>query len=144
MDYLKDSFDTGQTEDGVFNSKSIYGYRSSYSLPDPEHHESSYNLRSQWGPGKKPLQPPLFRKESTSELTAKTKESDRISTTQLGLSQSLIVQKATDNNVTLKGYPKKFCGLFGQKAHKTHQMILFHHKRGGLSLTIRPKADLQP
>ena len=114
MDYLKDSFDTGQTEDGFLNSKSIYGYRSSYSLP-------------------------LFRKESTSELTAKTKESDRISTTQLGLSQSLIVQKATDNNVTLKGYPKKFCGLFGQKAHKTHQMILFHHKRGGLSLALRAK-----
>ena len=37
MEYLKDSFDTGQIEDGFSNSKSIKGYRSSYSLPDPEH-----------------------------------------------------------------------------------------------------------
>ena len=35
MEYLKDSFDTGQIEDGFSNSKSIKGYRSSYSLPDP-------------------------------------------------------------------------------------------------------------
>ena len=46
MEYLKDSFDTGQIEDGFSNSKSIKGYRSSYTLPDPEHHESSYSLRS--------------------------------------------------------------------------------------------------
>ena len=26
--------------------------------------------------------------------------------------------------------------MFGQKAHKTHQMILFHPKRGCLSLTL--------
>ena len=73
MEYLKDSLDTGQIEDGFSNSKSITGYRSSYSLPDPEQHESSNNLLTQWDPGKKPLQSPLFRKESTSELTAKTK-----------------------------------------------------------------------
>ena len=79
MEYLKDSFDTGQTEDGLFNSKSIKGYRSSYSLPSPKQHESSYNLLTQWDPGEKPLQPPLFWKESTSELTAKTKGSHRIS-----------------------------------------------------------------
>ena len=81
MEYLKDSFDTGQIEDGFFNSKSIKGYRSSYSLTDPEHHESSYNLPTQWDPREKPLQPPLIRKESTSELTAKTKGRDRIFTT---------------------------------------------------------------
>ena len=103
MEYLKHSFDTGQIEDGFSNSKSIKGYRSSYSLPDPEHHESSYNLLTQWDPGEKPLQPPLFRKESTSEFTAKTKGSDRIFTTKLDLSQSLMVQEGAHNlNVTLK------------------------------------------
>ena len=73
MEYLKDSLDTGQIEDGFSNSKSIKGYRSSYSLPDSEQHESSYNLHTQWDPGEKPLQPPLFWEEGTSELTAKTK-----------------------------------------------------------------------
>ena len=48
-----------------------------------------------------------------------------------------MVQKVTSNsNVTLKGYPKKFWGLVGQKAHKKHQMILFHPKRGGSSLSL--------
>ena len=40
MEYLKDSLDTGQTEGGFFNFKSIKEYRGSYSLPDPEHLES--------------------------------------------------------------------------------------------------------
>ena len=132
MEYLKDSFDTGQIEDGFSNSKSIKGYRSSYSLPDPEHHESSYNLLTHWDPGEKPLQPPLFRKESTSELTAKTKGSDRILTTRLGLSQSLMIQEGTHNlNVTLKGYPEKFWGLFGQEAHKPQQIKLFNLQKRG-------------
>ena len=48
MEYLRDSFDTGQIEDGLSNSKSIKGYRSSYFLPDPEQHESSYSMGS-WG-----------------------------------------------------------------------------------------------
>ena len=69
MQYLKNSLDTGQIEDGFSNSKSIQGYRSSYSLPDPEQHESFYNLLTQWDPGEKPLPPPLFRKESTSAKT---------------------------------------------------------------------------
>ena len=47
MEYLKDSFDTGQIEDGFSNSKSNKGYRRSYSLTDPEHHESSYSLWSE-------------------------------------------------------------------------------------------------
>ena len=137
MEYLKDSFDTGQIEDGFSNSKSIKGYRSSYSLPDPDHHESSYNLLSQWDAGEKPLQTPLFRKERTSDLTTKTKGSDTIFTTKLGLSLSLMVQEGTHKlDVTLKGYPKKFWGLFGQQAHKTQQITLFHPKRGGLSLTL--------
>ena len=111
MEYLKDSFDTGQIEHGLSNSKSIKRYRSSSSLPDPEQHESSYNLLSQWDPGEKPLQPPLFRKESTSELTAKTKGSDRIFTIKWGLSQSLMVQEGTHNpNVTLK-VPQRNSGV---------------------------------
>ena len=94
----KGSLDTGQIEDGFFNFKSIKGYRSSYCLVDPEHHESSYNLLTLWDPGEKLLQPPLFWKESTSELAAQTKESDRIFTTKLGLFQSLMVQAG---NLTL-------------------------------------------
>ena len=83
------------------------------------------------------MQPPLFRKESTSELTAKTKGHDRIFTTKLGLSQSLMVQEGTHNlNVTLKGYSKKFWGLFGWKAHKTHKSHYFTPKEDGLSLTV--------
>ena len=51
---------------------------------------------------------------------------DRIFTTELGLSQSLIVQEGTHKlNVTLKCYPKKFWGLFGQKAHKIQPITLF-------------------
>ena len=63
--YIKyGQFDLQETaiEDGFFNSKSIKQYRSSYYLPDLEQHESSYNLLTQWDPGLKPLQPPLFRK----------------------------------------------------------------------------------
>ena len=41
MEYLRDSFDTRQIEDGFSNSKLIKGYRSSCFLPDPEPHESS-------------------------------------------------------------------------------------------------------
>ena len=50
MEYLKDSWDTGQTEDGSFNFKSIKEYGGSYSPPDPEHLESSYNLLTEWDP----------------------------------------------------------------------------------------------
>ena len=52
---MKDSYDTGQVEDGFSNSKSIRGHRSSYFLPDSGQHESSYNLLTQWDPGEKPL-----------------------------------------------------------------------------------------
>ena len=55
---------------------------------------------------------------------------DRIFTIKLGLSQSLMAHKGTHNpNVTLKGFPKKFWGLFGQKAHKTQPITLSHSKR---------------
>ena len=43
------------------------------------------------------LQLPLLWKESTSELTAKTKGSDKIFTIKLGLYQSLMLQEATLN-----------------------------------------------
>ena len=137
MEYWKDSLNTGQIEDRFSNSKSFKRYRGSYSLPDPEQHESSCNLLTQWDPGKKLLPFSLFRKESTSELIPKTKGSDRIFTIKLGLSQSLIVHEGTHNpNVTLKGYPKKFWGLFCQKAHKTQQITLSQPQKGGLSLTL--------
>ena len=48
-----------------------------------------------------------------------------------------MVQEGTPNlNVTLKGYPRKFWGLLDKVAHKTQQMIQYHPKRGGLSLTL--------
>ena len=53
IEYLNDSFDTGPIEDGFSNFNPIKGYRSSYSLPDPEHHENSYNIVTQWDPGEK-------------------------------------------------------------------------------------------
>ena len=55
---------------------------------------------------------------------------DRIFTTKLGLSQSLMVQEGAHNlNVALKGYPRKFWGLFGQKSHQTQQITLFHAQK---------------
>ena len=61
----------------------------------------------------------------------------RIFTTKLGLSQSLMLQEGPHNlNVTLKGYPKKFWSLFGQKPHKTQQITLFEPQKGGLSSTL--------
>ena len=57
MEYLKDSLDTGQTEGGFFNFKSIKEYRDSYSLPDHEHLESRYNLLTEWDPGEKTWKP---------------------------------------------------------------------------------------
>ena len=48
-----------------------------------------------------------------------------------------MVQEGTNNpNVTLKGYPKKFWGLFGQKADKTQQITLSQPQKGGLSLSL--------
>ena len=53
-----------------------------------------------------------------------------------------MVQEAAHNtNVTLKGYPRKFWGLFGLKAQKTQEITLKHNKshysnaKEGLSLT---------
>ena len=63
-------------------------------------------------------------------------ESDRTFTIKLGLSQSLMIHEGTHNpNVTLNSSPKKFWGLFGQKAYKTQQITLSHPQNGGLSLT---------
>ena len=56
-----------------------------------------------------------------------------------------MVREGTHNlNVTLKGYPKKFWGLFGQKAHKTHQITLFHPKKEVFLNPNEPQTDLQP
>ena len=65
MAYLKYSIDN---EDGFSNSRSIKQYGSSYSLPDPEQHESRYNLLTQWDPGEKPLQSALFRNAIATEI----------------------------------------------------------------------------
>ena len=47
-----------------------------------------------------------------------------------------MVHEGTHNpNVTQKGYPKKFWGLFGQKAHKIQQITLFQPQKECLSLT---------
>ena len=65
------------------------------------------------------------------------KFSDRIFTTKLGLSQSLMVKEGTHNiNLTLKDDSEKFWCLFGQKAHKTQQIRLIQYPKGGLSLTL--------
>ena len=65
----------------------------------------------------------------------------------LGLSQSLILQEeAAKLNVTLKGYLKKFCCLFGKIAHKTQQIITtFQPKKRCLIINpSEPRTDLQP
>ena len=69
----------------------------------------------------------------------------------MGLSQSLMVQEGAHNpHVTLKGYPKKFWGLTGQKGHKTQQITLktqqitlFHPKRRFILNPNVPTTDLQ-
>ena len=53
-----------------------------------------------------------------------------------------MAQERTHNlNLTLKGYPKKFWGLFGQKAHQRQQITLFHPPKEGLSLTPMSQAQ---
>ena len=48
-----------------------------------------------------------------------------------------MVHEGTHNpNLTLKGYAKKFWGLFGRTAHKTQQIKLSQPPKGGLSLTL--------
>ena len=70
------------------------------------------------------LKPLLFRKGDTSELTTKTKGSDRILPYKVGLCLSLMDQGLIPNlNVTLRGYPKKFWGLFGSSHNTTNLLI---------------------
>ena len=48
-----------------------------------------------------------------------------------------MVHEGTHNpNLTLKGYAKKFWGLFGRTAHKTQQIKRSQPPKGGLSLTL--------
>ena len=55
-----------------------------------------------------------------------------------------MVYEGTHNpKVTLKGYPEKFWGLFGQKGHKTQQITLLPPK---MRFILSPKeqwTDLQ-
>ena len=69
MEYLKDSLDNGQTEDGFFNFKSIKEHKGSYSCPDPEYLGSSYNLLIEWEPGEntRHLEPTLWQISSIVE-----------------------------------------------------------------------------
>ena len=70
---------------------------------------------------------------------------DRIFTIKLGLSQLLMVHEGIYKvNVILKGYPEKFWGLLGQKAHKPQQLTLSQPKRGFLLNPNKPQIDLQP
>ena len=62
----------------------------------------------------------------------------------------MVQEGAHNSNVTLKGYPKKFWGLFGQKAHKpeqitlkTEQITLFHPKKRFILNPNIPRTDLQ-
>ena len=43
----------------------------------------------------------------------------------------MLQEETTKLNVTLKGYPKKFWGLFGKIAHKTQQITPYQPKKGG-------------
>ena len=43
MEYLKDTLDTQQTEDGLYKFKSNKAHRGPYSSSDPEYLGSSYN-----------------------------------------------------------------------------------------------------
>ena len=62
-----------------------------------------------------------------------------------------MVQEGAHNpNLTLKGNPKKFWGLFDQKAHKTQQItlktqqiILFHPEKWFILNPNIPRTDLQ-
>ena len=47
-EYLEDSLDTGQTEDGLYKFKSIQDPRGPYSPSDPEYIGSSYYLLIEW------------------------------------------------------------------------------------------------
>ena len=145
MVYVKDSLDTEQIEDGFSNSKSIKGYRGSYPLPDPEQHETSYNLLTEWDPREKLLQCPLFRKESTSELTAKTKGSDRIFIIKLDLSQSLIVHEGTHNPILTLKVTQRNSGvcLVRQLTNTTNHTISTPERRSILNPN-EPWTDLQP
>ena len=64
---------------------------------------------------------------------------------------TLMDKRQTRNpNLTLKGFPEKFCSLFGQKAHKTQQITLktqqitlFHPKRRFILSPNIPRTDPQ-
>ena len=53
-EYLEDTLDTGQTEDGLYRFKSIQDNRGLYSSSDPK---SSYNLLIEWETGEMTWEP---------------------------------------------------------------------------------------
>ena len=57
MEYLEDTLDTGQTENGLYKFKSILDHRGPYSPSDPEYLGSSYNLLIEWEAGEMTWEP---------------------------------------------------------------------------------------
>ena len=57
MEYLEDTLDTGQTEDGLHIFKSIKDHRGPYSSSDPKYLGSSYNLLMEWKAGEMTWEP---------------------------------------------------------------------------------------
>ena len=57
MEYLQDTLDTGQTEDGLYRFKSIKDHRCPYFSSDPEYLGSCYNLLMEWEAGEMTLEP---------------------------------------------------------------------------------------
>ena len=51
MEYLKDNFDTGQHEDGLYKFKPMKDGRGRFTSTDPEYLGSSYNLLIEWETG---------------------------------------------------------------------------------------------
>ena len=51
MEYLEDSTDTGQLENGLNKFKCIKDHRGPYTPSDPEYLGSSYNLLIEWETG---------------------------------------------------------------------------------------------
>ena len=68
MEYLRDSSDTGQNEDGFFNFKSIKEHRGSYSLSDPEYATIIYFLNGNLGRSLGNVQPTSRQISSTVKI----------------------------------------------------------------------------
>ena len=65
MEYLEDTLDTGQTEDGLYKFKSIQYHRGPYSSSDPEHIGSSSNQLIEWETGEMTWEPQATALQTT-------------------------------------------------------------------------------